>query len=39
MNISLRKKVPFYLIITLLSGCEEQLIECLDPGYRRFLSF
>jgi hypothetical protein len=36
MNISLNKNVPFYSIIVLLSICEEQLIECVDPGYRRF---
>jgi len=39
MNTSLSKKVPFYSIVTLLSICKEQLIECLDPGYRLSLSF
>lgn len=38
-NTSLSKKVPFYSIVTLLPICKEQLIECLDPGYWRFLSF
>ena len=39
MNTSLSKKVPFHSIVTLWSIRKEQLIECLDRGCRRFLSF
>jgi hypothetical protein len=39
MNVSRSNNVLFYYIIILLSSCEEQLMDCLNPVCRRILSF